>query len=553
MGIFNSYLENKKKKLLKAEGSYEYDQMTTPDRYDKLRDRFTRTMLVNSVWYAGDDIQLKKLYEDDLKRFKIGRFNTDALNYFWAQPTDGMNIRKLHAGIPQLISEKMVDLLLSNGYDWSIQKGEERDDINEARLNDILVDVDFHNKLTEAIESESWAGGVAFKISIVEGYTYPILEVIQADEYEPIIKYGKIVGDVFITYLTVDNILYKLKEYYGVDENGAYIRNEVFKYIGDNWVTAKTKDIASTLKVQDAVFPTIKQKLSLYKPNKLPNSEFRGSQLGESDYSGSQGMFDAIDEIVSTVPQELRDAKIKNFWPAEMLPFDPMTKEQYIPKALKKDFITYKGGIGEKEKPVKPELTQGKINAEQYIEALKKYLEIVLNNAGLSPQTSGITGLESTAASEESQELREKTSIRTREKKIGLWQPTLQKLFNLLLVAQDYIDDNTIVDYDIEVLFADYKIETLQDKTATASAGIIGKTWDIKTAVNYVHPELTDDEKTLMVVNIKIENGITAFTKEEEIIFKKYMAEVEEQETDIVDEQTQEPIEEFQDNEVDVE
>ena len=211
MSIVDTWLERKISKLLKAEGRFEYDQSITPDRYDKLRDRFTRSLLVYSTWYAGDDIQLKKLYEQDLKSFKIGKFNTDALNYFWAQPTDDMNIRKLHSGIPQLITEKMVDLLLSNGYEWTIRQGEERDEKQESRLQEILDVNEWDNKFVEAIESESWAGGVAFKISIVNDYDKPILEVIQADEYEPIIKYGRIVGDVFITYLTVNKTLYKLK------------------------------------------------------------------------------------------------------------------------------------------------------------------------------------------------------------------------------------------------------------------------------------------------------------------------------------------------------
>ena len=36
--------------------------------------------------------------------------------------TTGLNIRKIHSGLPQLISEKMVDLLLSNGYEFNVLK-----------------------------------------------------------------------------------------------------------------------------------------------------------------------------------------------------------------------------------------------------------------------------------------------------------------------------------------------------------------------------------------------------------------------------------------------
>ena len=117
--------------------------------------------------------------------------------------------------------------------------------------------------------------------------------------------------------------------------------------------------------------------------------------------------------------QEFRDGKIKNFWPSNLLPTDPLDNNKtYLPPALKKDFIVYTSGIGEKEQPDKVEQVQGDIHSEKYLESYKKLLETIVNNAGLSPQTLGVTGLDSTAASEESQELREKTSIRTREKKV---------------------------------------------------------------------------------------------------------------------------------------
>ena len=59
-----------------------------------------------------------------------------------------------------------------------------------------------------------------------------------------------------------------------------------------------------------------------------------------------------------------------------------------------------------------------------------------------------------------------------------LWIPTLKKLFNILLAAQD---SKSYQEYDIDFIFNDYKIETLEEKTTTASAGIAGRSWSIKT------------------------------------------------------------------------
>lgn len=517
---------------IRLSGNYEYDTILAPNQKDALRDRFTRSMYINSIWYGGCDIDLKRLYEEELKKFKVGRQTTDELNYFWAQPTAGLNVRKIHSGLPQLISEKMVDLLLSNGYEYTVyvdDKLEDEDEENKKRLDMILEDNSFDTLLPEAIETESWAGGVAFKLSYSDRFPYPIIEVIQPEEYEATIEAGRITEDKFITYYNRNNSMYKLKEIYGYDEKGGYIKYELTRKIADDWFSVELSELEETKDLKTLTFNGFKDKFSLYKPNKLPNSEFRGSRLGESDYAGSQGVFDAIDEVLSTWVQEFRDAKINKFWPDNLLPKDPISGVASLLPSLKKDFITYVGGIGEKEKPNRPEMIQGDIHSEKYVESFKKLIETALNNAGLSPQSIGITGLESVSASEESQELREKTSIRTREKKLSLWTETLNKLDKLLLVMDDFKNGRTPQDYYTRVVFNDYKIQTVDDKTTIATKGIAGKAWSIKSAVEYVHDEMTPEEQILMVVNIKIENGINIFTKEEEEVYKKYVMELQQE------------------------
>ena len=537
---------------IKSDSAYEYNNIITPDRMAALRDKYTRSVLINGVWYSGNDLELKQLYERDLKAFKIGQVTSEELNYFWAQPTSGTNIRKIHSGIPQLISEKFVDLILSNGYEFNVYKDnkfEDEDEENKTRLELILDDNMFMGILQEAIETESWSGGVAIKLSTNARFDYPIIEIIQPEEYEPVIVAGRVVEDIFIKYFDRKNMSFKLKEHYGIDDKGGFIKYKLYKLIGRGdgatWLEAELSELEETKDLKDISFNGIFEKFSIYKPNKLPNSEFRGSRLGESDYSGSHGLFDALDEVISAMVQEFRDGKIKNFWPSNLLPTDPLDNNKtYLPPALKKDFIVYTSGIGEKEQPDKVEQVQGDIHSEKYLESYKKLLETIVNNAGLSPQTLGVTGLDSTAASEESQELREKTSIRTREKKVDLWTMTLNKLFNLLLILDDYKNEREIGEYYIDVVFNDYKIQTIQDKTAIAGAGITNKTWDILSAVQYIHDELPEEQQILMAVKIKIENGMNVFTKEEEAVYKKFVEEVTEENPEV-----EEPIREFEETE----
>ena len=544
----------KKKESNKPNGQFEYNTHLAPGRKETLRDRYTRTLLINSTWYGGNDLELKKLYQRDLKSFKVDEMTSDELNYFWATNTDGLNVRKIHSGIPQLISEKMVDLIMSNGYEWGIYLDDtltDRDEESEQRLTYILDENAFNTQLHEAIETESWSGGVAFKLSVSQKYPFPILEIIQPEEYEFRVEAGRIVEDIFIKYFHRGDVTFKLKEHYGIGNTGGYIRYELYKLSGETWTTANLSELEETKDLKDYTFTGVYEKFSLYKPNKLPNSEFRGSKLGESDYSGSHGLFDAIDEVISTMVQEFRDGKIKNFWPSDLLPVD-VNGKVYMQPSLKKDFIIFNSGIGEKEKPTKPEMVQGDIHSEKYIETYKKLMESVLNNAGLSPQTVGVTGLESTSASESSQELREKTSIRTREKKVDMWEKTLNKLFELMLKLDDYRMGKAVIDYTIKTIFNDYKIQTISDKTSIATAGIAGKSWDIKSAVDYIHDDLTEEEKTLMRVNIKIENGINVFTKEEELVYKKFVQETLEEIQPPAQEQPQEVEETEEVEETDV-
>lgn len=547
MGIIDKVIKKKLDKI-RENSPYEYNSLITPNRTIALQDRYTRNMLINSTWYGGNDLELKQLYERDLKSFRIGQFTSEELNYFWAQPTSGTNVRKIHSGIPQLISEKMVDLLISNGYEITVYADdelEEQDEDNQKRLEEILEYNNFSMLLPEAIETESWSGGVPFKLSASKKYKYPILEVVQPEEYEPTVEAGRIVADTFIKYFNKGALIFKLKETYSFDDSNSYITYKLYKLIANEWLSAELSDCEETKDLVDVIIKGVTDKFSIYKPNKLPNSEFRNSKLGESDYSGSHGLFDALDEIISALIQEFRDGKIIKWWPSSLLPVDPTTQVAYMPPTLKKDFVSYNTGIGEKEKPTTPTMTQGEIHSEKYLESFKKVMESVLNNAGLSPQTIGLSGLESTAASEESQELREKTSIRTRGRKISLWIPTLNKLFELLLQLDDIKNGRSPQPYMIRTVFNDYKIKTLADKTNEASVGLASGSWDLKSAIDYVHDELTEEEKVLMRVNIKIEKGIAAFTKEEELIYRKYVQ-------DVVEEQPEPLNEVVEDEEVEI-
>ena len=91
----------------------QYNPLLTELRDTHNDTHLTRRILENSVWYSGIETDIQYFYTKEAPKFyRKGR--QESLNYFWAQADS--DFRKIHSGFPQLISEKMVDLIVSNGY-----------------------------------------------------------------------------------------------------------------------------------------------------------------------------------------------------------------------------------------------------------------------------------------------------------------------------------------------------------------------------------------------------------------------------------------------------
>ena len=491
----------------------------------------TRRLLENSVWYSGIEQDLAYFYTKEAPNFHRNGQGSESLNYFWANTKQ--NFRKIHSGFPQLISEKMVDLLIGNGFDIKVEAGDgsANEEELQAELEAILDDNKFKQLiLSKSIETESWAGGVAWKLSWNPELTdYPIIEAWQPENYTSETKSGRVIKDIFYSYYTKGKVKYRLSEIYGVDKEGSYIDYKLEQLIYDSnghgeWITVNLDALEQTADLKRIDFKGYYKRLSMYKPNKLPNSEFRYSQLGESDYAGSYGAFDAIDEILSTWIQEFRDGKLYRYFPKEFMNKNNQGQSLY-PDDFDKDHTLYEDSPSENVDKQKIQYSQGDIRVDKHIESYKIWVTQVLNNAGLSPLTVGLTGLESIDASAESQQEREKVSIRTRNKKIVLWTEFLQEYlktvleFRLMTENMKPNDDETysvdkIPEFDVIVNFKDYIIKSKNDRTLEVQQGL-GTSWDIATGVNYVHDDKTKREQMAIAAKIKLENNYGSITQAE--------------------------------------
>jgi len=568
----NKAIDKRINNYRKGVGTMQYNPLLVSIESSHNDKHLTRRLLENGVWYSGIEQDIAYFYLKEAPKFVRSSQPSESLNYFW----NGTNadIRKIHSGFPQLISEKMVDLLIGNGYEIKVEGGDEAS--LQEDLDAILDDNKFKSMLlAKSIETESWSGGVAWKISWNPDISeYPIIEAWQPENYTNTIVCGRVMEDIFFTYYDKGNEKYRLSEIYGTDKEGAYIdyKLENLAFGGTTeanekpkWNLAPMSDLEQTKDLKRIEFKGYEKRLSLYKANKLPNSEFRYSQIGESDYAGSYGAFDAIDEIMSTWIQEFRDGKLHRYFPEELIPKNKDGKTG-TPDDFIRNHVLIADSPMENVEKQKIQYAQGDIRVEKHIESYKVWVTQVLNNSGLSPLTVGVTGLEAIDSSAESQQEREKVSIRTRNKKSELWAEFLQDY--LKTVLEFYLmtknlkenEDKTysvtsLPEFDILVTFNDYIIKSKSDRTTEVQIGL-GTSWDVTTGVQYVHSDKTPREQLAIAARVKLEAGLKSISQAElsalqaENLDTNEMLEEAGVEIIEIEEPEEEPIEEIEEEEV---
>ena len=73
---------------------------------------YETTVFKNKIWYRGDSYELEQLY----KQLQNNNFS------FWGSvPTVGMEIRKIHTGLPKIIVNKLADITLTDLNDISFE------------------------------------------------------------------------------------------------------------------------------------------------------------------------------------------------------------------------------------------------------------------------------------------------------------------------------------------------------------------------------------------------------------------------------------------------
>ena len=499
----------------------------------------------NFAWSKSDPASLFKLYSRyrstnglPARRgtSKTGIERTVESNWWYAKlfidNEEGVeNAVRYSTGVAAKIPSTMASLCMGNGYNYSIQLANGDEDENSQAYKDLdylAIENNLYAQLFKGFRTQSWAGGFAFKWSIHPEFDTPILEVYSPMNYHYKAIAGRIVEDIFTKFFYREEFNYKLEERYGVDSEGSYITYQLYKSDNLNknnsWEPCNLSELSDTMNLKDIHLKGYFKKLSKYVPNKAINSQFPDSLYGESDFTGSYGALNFLDEAYSTWSQELRDGRLVKYMPDTMGEFDSAGDGLY-PSFLRSTHLIVKGGIGQ-DADDKIEYRQGDLDSEKSENAIKRNYMIVLNNAGLSPLTFGLTGLEALDATAQSQQEKEKVSIRTRNVKNKIQEPAisemlsvgydLYQIFKSLVQSKDGVLSTNIKPSTVTFKFNDYIIKSKEDRVRETSMGLTSGVYDLATAIDYVHEDLSDDEKLTLKINSKIEKGMSLTPKEAE-------------------------------------
>lgn len=420
-----------------------------------------------------------------------------------------------YVGIVPMIVQGKVNLIASNGFECS-SKNKEIDKI----LNRFKDEAELETKFANGAYLESGLGDFAYRLSYDPSVSdKPIIDVIEPQFLDVNYSRGAIKSFV-IKEINADDPRYELHEIHYKNKNG-YVCIE-YKYMFDGRYVAINDD--AMIESCKAMFPDVdttprafplKDFLIIYKQNNSFNKLYKGER-GVPDIQGMSSIEDALAECVSDLMDAIRKGGVREYISDELIPQTPDGRQMMI-DPFKKRVITTKASSTPGESGKMVEVVQGAINWEAHIKPIQTLMSVAINKAGLAPTTLGLTGLESINSSAESQDAREKTSIRTRELCLKGWEKTLKDLFNRYLQVLDIINEREPLDYSdlINIQFNEYtnpSVENITDILATqVSAGLKSR----QSAIKELNDGISDEEADNEFMQIMAEQGAPVMAGEQ--------------------------------------
>lgn len=444
---------------------------------------FEANAIRNRIWYRGDSNELVQLYEQNPEyadKFK-----------FWASKcSPGMEMRKIHTGVPGLIVRILAAIVLADMNDFDFPDSE----VHKKLWEEIAKENKFTKKMEKALKEILYIGDGAFKITIDTGVSeYPILEWYPGERVEFIRHRDRIREVIFKTPYREHGQNYVLNERYGY----GYIKNEL--YSGDKQVDLSLTE--ATKQLSDWEFDKtviLAVPIMIYESTKY---EGRGGSI----FDGKLDSFDAFDEAWSQWMDALRAGRARTYIPESYIPRDPETGMLMKPSPFDNRFIAGDTDMSENGKN-EIHTEQPDIPHENYLSSYVTALDLCLQGL-ISPSTLGIDVKKLDNA--EAQREKEKATLYTRNAIVEALQETLPELVNAAIHAYNILHKQSIEEVKVDIQFGEYANPSFESQVETVSKGKQGGIMSIEASVEELYGDSKDEKwKKEEIARLKAEQGI---------------------------------------------
>lgn len=439
----------------------------------------------NRIWWRGDGYELEQFYA-------YVSNNVDKTKFWASKCSPGMDIRKLHVGLPSLIVRVLVNIVMNdmNDFDFADQKHK---DVWEQ----IAKENKFSKLMDKALSETLVVGDGAFKVVINTSLSqYPIIQWYPGDRVELVYDHGRLKEIVFKTPYEIKRKQYVLHEHYGF----GYVESHL--YDGENeipleWIDA-TKDLKRRTEFKDAPVLMLAAPLMIY-----DSAKYDGR--GGSIFDGKLDSFDALDETWSQWMDALRSGRSRTYIPSNLIPRDPNTGALCKPNPFDNRFISIEADMREGNQN-KIDTEQPTIPHDSYLASYVTALDLALQGV-ISPSTLGIDNKKLDNA--EAQREKEKTTLYTRSNIISAMKETLEELVSASINAMNVLNKQAVEEVKVDIEWGEYASPSFDSQVETIAKAKTGGIMSIEKCVDELYGNTLDEKcKAEEVARLKAEQGI---------------------------------------------
>lgn len=445
---------------------------------------FETNAIRNRIWYRGDGNELEQMYQQAPEY-------ADKYKFWASRCTPGMEMRKIHTGLPGLIIRILSGIVLDDMNDFDFAGNDQQRQLWE----DIAKDNKFTRKLEKALKEVLYIGDGAFKVTVDTTVSeYPILEWYPGERVEIVRNRDRVKEVVFKTPYKSGYQQYVLYEHYGY----GYIRNELYK--GDTPVPLNAID--ATKGIKDTMFDDtvmLAVPLQVYESTKY---EGRGGSI----FDGKLDSFDAFDEAWSQWMDALRAGRAKTYIPDCLVPHDPETGKVIRPNPFDDRYFASDNDMSENADN-KVNVVQPTIPHDSYLASYCTALDLCLQGV-ISPSTLGIDVKKLDNA--EAQREKEKATLYTRNAIVEALQETLPELVSAAINAYNILNGKGVEEVKVDIPFGEYANPSFESQVETLAKARPGAPMmSIEAQVEELYGDTKDEKwKQEETARLKEEQGI---------------------------------------------